>query len=247
MAGESAIIRDHLLELNGMEACLKIYNNRKTTLKTDTKRTIAWTVNNLCRFKPPVKFEKVQICLPYLKESLSLETDQDILTENLWACSYISDLGVDAVKQMITGELIKKVCDHFLKSHQQLLILTPSFRTLSNVVSGTDNHTDYILSMNILPVVAELLNHQKPTIRKEACFFLSNIAAGDASQIQQLYEYPGLLPGLRTIVFNDESTVKIEALWIISNSLMGGSSLHKMALLKSELIYKNTGKCKKLF
>lgn len=238
MAGESAVIRDHLLELNGMETCLRIYNTYKATLKTETKKTIAWTVNNLCRFKPPVKFEKIQSCLPYLKESLSVETDQDILTENLWACSYISDLGEEAVKQMINAELIKKVCDHFVKSNQQLLILTPSFRTLSNVVSGSDLHTDYILSLGLLPGVVELLNHQKPTIRKEACFFLSNIAAGDASQIQQLYEYSGLIPALKVIIFNDESTVKIEALWIVSNSLMGGSSLHKMTLLKSELIYK---------
>lgn len=237
MAGESAVIRDHLLELGAMETSLRIYNTRKSTLKTDTKRTIAWTVNNLCRFKPPVKFEKIKNCLSYLKESLTNETDQDILTENLWACSYISDLGEEPVKQMINTELIKKVCDHFFKSTQQLLILTPSFRTLSNVVSGSDTHTDYILSLRLLPSVVDLLNHQKPTIRKEACFFLSNVAAGDPNQIQQLFEYSGLLPGLKVIIFNDEGTVKIEAMWIITNCLMGGSNLHKMAILKSLLPY----------
>lgn len=238
MAGESATIRDHLLELNGMETCLKIYHTRKNTLKIDTKRTIAWTINNLCRFKPPVKFEKIKSCLVYLKESLSTEMDQDILTENLWACSYVSDLGDEPVKQMITMDLIKKVSEHFFTMNPQLLILTPSFRTLSNVVSGSDMHTGYILSLGVLPTVVELLSHQKPTIRKESCFFLSNIAAGDASQIQQMFEYTGLIPALRQIIFNDESTVKIEALWIITNSLTGGSSLHKISLLKSGLLNK---------
>ena len=235
MAGESAVIRDHLLELGAMETSLRIYNSRKDSLKIDTKRTIAWTINNLCRFKPAVNFTKIRVCLPYLKESLSVEDDQDVLTENLWACSYVSDLGEDAVKQMIDCQLVKKVTDHFFKANQQLLILTPSFRTLSNVVSGSDAHTDYILSLNTISTILDLLSHQKSTIRKEACFFLSNIAAGEPAQIQKMFEHADLIPAIQQIIFNDENIVKIEALWVITNSLMGGSSVHKLAVLRSNL------------
>jgi len=56
--------------------------------------------------------------------------------------------------------------------------LTPAVRTLSNIVSGNDESTDYVINLNVVPTIVSLLGHAKIALRKEACFFLSNVAAG---------------------------------------------------------------------
>ena len=45
--------------------------------------------------------------------------------------------------------------------------MTPSLRTLGNIVTGTDTQTDAVLQSNAVPVFAKLLQHPKMNIVKE--------------------------------------------------------------------------------
>ena len=67
--------------------------------------------------------------------------------------------------------------------------MVPSLRTLGNIVSGDDNQTQHVLDANVLPVLLPLLVHTKKNIRKEACWMLSNVAAGNIMQINQLVRF----------------------------------------------------------
>ena len=48
----------------------------------------------------------------------------------------------------------------------ELQVMTPSLRTLGNIVTGTDVQTDAVLQSNAVPVFAKLLQHPKMNIVK---------------------------------------------------------------------------------
>jgi importin subunit alpha-1 len=54
------------------------------------------------------------------------------------------------------------------------------------MVTGDEVQTDHVIQCGCLPIMLQLLSNNKRNIRKEACWTLSNITAGTASQIQAL-------------------------------------------------------------
>ena len=48
-----------------------------------------------------------------------------------------------------------------------------------------------------------LLEHTKKAVRREACWCLSNIAAGNSLQIAIIINYPGCINRLMSLGFND--------------------------------------------
>lgn len=64
--------------------------------------------------------------------------------------------------------------------------VVPALRTLGNIVSGNDAQTQAVVAANVLPALVPLLSHSKKNIRKEACWMLSNIAAGSEEQMNEV-------------------------------------------------------------
>ena len=106
---------------------------------------------------------------------------------------------------------------------QNASVVTPALRTLGNFVSGDDTHTQAVIEANILPQAEALLSHSKRNIRKKTCWLLSNIAAGNTSQISILLSNPRLVAAIVALVRNAEWEVRKEATWTISNIMTGGS------------------------
>jgi importin subunit alpha-6/7 len=65
-------------------------------------------------------------------------------------------------------------------SNTLLSILIPCLRTLGNICTGNNVQTDHVLGLGALPEIFKLLGHTKKAVRREACWVLSNIAAGTA-------------------------------------------------------------------
>jgi len=60
-----------------------------------------------------------------------------------------------------------------------------SLRAVGNIVTGDDIQTQVVLGCSILPCLQHLLNNcPKESIRKEVCWTISNITAGNRFQIQ---------------------------------------------------------------
>ena len=74
-------------------------------------------------------------------------------------------------------------------------MVTPSLRSLGNIVTGSDFQTQVVLEANTLPTLAKLLTHPRMNIVKEAAWTISNITAGNHSQIQQVID-SNILPCL---------------------------------------------------
>lgn len=77
-----------------------------------------------------------------------------------------------------------------------------------------------MISSGALVALSSLLSSPKEGIRKEACWTISNITAGNANQIQAVIE-ANLIPPLISILTRGEFKTKKEACWAISNATSG--------------------------
>lgn len=135
--------------------------------------------------------------------------------------------------------------------HTSYSVQTPALRTIGNVVTGDDVQTQVILQVNALvrsplPRVLSLLTGAQPSllallgsgrkgIRKEACWTLSNITAGNKTQIQAVIDC-SIFPPLIQLLSSAEWDIKKEAAWAISNATSGGTPEQLRYLLSQNCI-----------
>uniref|UniRef100_A0A672NQ83 Importin subunit alpha n=1 Tax=Sinocyclocheilus grahami TaxID=75366 RepID=A0A672NQ83_SINGR len=80
-----------------------------------------------------------------------------------------------------------------------------------------------ILNCSALQSLLHLLSSPKESIKKEACWTISNITAGNRAQIQMVID-ADLLPPLINILQVAEFRTRKEAAWAITNATSGGSA-----------------------
>lgn len=217
VAGDSPSCRDLVL---GHGALVPLLSQLNENSKLSMLRNATWTLSNFCRGKPPAPFEQVKPALPVLRHLIHLN-DEEVLTDACWALSYLSDGPNDKIQAVIEAGVCPRLMQLLL--HPSPTVLIPALRTVGNIVTGDDNQTQYVLDNNVLPCLHQLLtqNHKK-SIKKEACWTISNITAGNKAQIQAVIE-AGLVQPLVQLLQNAEFDIKKEAAWAISNATSGGS------------------------
>jgi len=68
-------------------------------------------------------------------------------------------------------------------------VLVPALRTVGNIVTGNDMQTQVIINCGALQCLLQLLtSSHKKSIKKEACWTISNITAGTKEQIQNVLD-----------------------------------------------------------
>ena len=72
--------------------------------------------------------------------------------------------------------------------HDNIAIKLAALKIVGNIISGTNMQTQIVLSVGVLPCLYSLVQYLGSSkVRKEACFIVSNITAGDANQIQKVF------------------------------------------------------------
>ncbi|XP_057535902.1 importin subunit alpha-like [Amaranthus tricolor] len=217
IAGDSPKCRDLVLAHGALMPLLAQFNEHA---KLSMLRNATWTLSNFCRGKPQPSFEQTKPALPTL-ERLLHSNDDEILTDACWALSYLSDGTNDKIQAVIEAG----VCPRLVKLlvHSSPSVLIPALRTVGNIVTGDDVQTQCIINHSVLPCLLNLLHQNcKKSIKKEACWTISNITAGTKEQIQAVIE-SGIISPLVYLLQNAEFDIKKEAAWAISNATSGGS------------------------
>nr|KAJ0190671.1 hypothetical protein LSAT_V11C800442100 [Lactuca sativa] len=208
VAGDSPKCRDHVLEQGALIPLLSQLNEHA---KLSMLRNARWTLSNFCRGKPQPSFSQTKPTLPALQQLIH-SNDEEVLTDACWALSYLSDGTNDKIQAVIEANVCPRLVE--LLNHPSPSVLIPALRTVGNI---------YIINHQALPCFLNLLtNNHKKSIKKEACWTISNITAGNKEQIQTVIE-ANIIGPLIHLLQNAEFDIKKEAAWAISNATSGGS------------------------
>ncbi|KAG8370621.1 hypothetical protein BUALT_Bualt13G0002400 [Buddleja alternifolia] len=218
IAGDSPKCRDLVLSYGALMPLLAQFNDQA---KLSMLRNATWTLSNFCRGKPQPQFEQVKPALSALAHLIHTN-DEEVLTDACWALSYLSDGTNDKIQAVIEAGVCPRLVELLL--HPSPSVLIPALRTVGNIVTGDDVQTQVIIENRALPCLLNLLTQNyKKSIKKEACWTISNITAGNRDQIQAVME-AGIISPLVLLLQNAEFEIKKEAAWAISNATSGGTS-----------------------
>jgi len=222
IAGDSTRCRDltlsYNLELNMLPVLLSAMGDPQSQENLTLLRNATWTVSNLCRGKPPPRWELIAPALPALV-SLIHQLDEEVLVDACWALSYMCE-PADRIGHLIAAGVLPKLIE--LLGHTSANVQAPALRCIGNVAAGTAEQTQAVLACGALPMLGQLLLSEKKDIKKEACWMLSNISAGDAVQIEAVCA-SGCMPQLIRLVDVEEFDIKKEAAYALCNACIGGT------------------------
>lgn len=184
---------------------------------------------------------EMKTLLPVLRRLLRMG-DAEVLSYTCWTLSHLCDGPSSHISAVVTtkepnsprGGLVPRLVE--LLCHSSWRVTKPALRTIGNIVcaecSDDNNHspttpTDYteiILDCGAVPKLKELVTHNNREIQKEACWTLSNIAAGTVDQIQAVID-SGAIPPLVKLVSakGTDQEVRSEACWVVLNATSCGS------------------------
>uniref|UniRef100_A0A4W4GZA4 Importin subunit alpha n=1 Tax=Electrophorus electricus TaxID=8005 RepID=A0A4W4GZA4_ELEEL len=197
IAGDSAECRDYVVDCNILPALMQLLAKQN---RLTMMRNAVW----------------VSPCLSVLSWLLFVN-DTDILADACWALSYLSDGPNDKIQAVIDSG----VCQH-----SDYKVVSPALRAVGNIVTGDDLQTQVILNCSALQSLLHLLSSPKESIKKEACWTISNITAGT----EHRYRSPlmvidaGLLPPSHQHSQVAEFRTRKEAAWAVTNATSGGSA-----------------------
>lgn len=184
--------------------------------------------------------------LPVLRRLLR-STDSEVISYTCWTLSHLCDGPASHIAAVVTtppnlknakpGGLVPRLVE--LLSHLSWRVTKPALRTIGNIVCAectddsaavginggtTTDYTEVILECNAVPKLKELITHTNREIQKEACWTLSNIAAGTVDQIQAVID-AGCIPPLVQLVQDPKTDqeVRSEACWVVLNATSCGS------------------------
>jgi len=235
IAGDSIESRNMLLELGTVPALIEAVAKYEASdnYVNSLMRNLTWSLSNIVRQKIP-NSDIVTAVLPTLTCLLMLH-DNSIISDACWAFSYLTQQG--HVRPILdTGIVCQRLVELISTPYQSDKILIPAVRTIGNIVSGDESETDAIVNCNALPAMMTLLNHEKTSLRKDVCWAISNIAAGNTAQIQKIIDCQGLLNKLVSLLKTDQFEIKKECSWALSNLTTTCSPEQVSCLLKCDII-----------
>ncbi|OQS01219.1 importin subunit alpha [Achlya hypogyna] len=221
LAGEGSHTRDSVLAAG---ALLPLVNSLKKAPadKLSLLRILTWTLSNLCDGQPRPVFD-INLVLPSLGKMLA-STDTEVLSHVCWAFSHLCDGPSTHIQAVVDSEVCLRLVE--LLSHNSWRVTKPALRAIGNIVCAEDDHdyTQHIIECGAVPSLRKLIAHSNREIQKEACWTLSNIAAGTVDQIQCVLD-SGCIPSLMNLASSDttDTEVRSEACWVVLNATSCGS------------------------
>ncbi|EFX74589.1 hypothetical protein DAPPUDRAFT_251789 [Daphnia pulex] len=225
IAGGGPELRDHVIELGIIKPLI-------TLIKPDAPdtllRKVAWVSGNLCHNKIlPPSVHAVRQILPALSQLIH-KNDKEILFCACSALSFLTDRHNKRIQEVVDAGVVPRLVA--LLDNVEVAVITPTLRTIGNIVTGSAIQTDSVLAAGACPLLAKLLVHAKMNIVKDAAWTVSNIAAGNTIQIQALFTNNVVRP-LVDVLGKGDFECRKEAAWAITYITLGGN-VEQIALLR---------------
>jgi len=217
IAGDSAKLRDYCLQAGTMDAflaCLVQHESRTEMMKHTT-----WGLSNLCRGKPRPNIEYISKAMPYLSRLLQVN-EPEVLTDALWALSYIADGDENQIDLLLHSGVVGTVVQALGCGNDDYG--GPAIRVVGNIATGSHAQTQVILSCGVLSQLPYYLHSKKSNLVKEACWLLSNVTAGTPEQIQTVIDAGLVSRVVELCVGGSSHLVRKEAFWTLANLAVGG-------------------------
>jgi hypothetical protein len=177
---------------------------------------------NLCRNKPTPNFTLMCAALPLLSRIFHASDDEKVVFEACHALCFIS-ADNKATQSIIDHKLVPCVL-HVLAQPYQIKSTVCALRTITNLASGQDVHTQAVVDCGVLLHLRALLTNSNLRVREETIFAISNITAGNEIQIDAVLA-AGIIPMLVSVLSSSSASwrEKKEATWAITNVTTRGS------------------------
>jgi len=221
MAGEGAATRDTVLAAGVLRPLVGCLDRHSRSLSL--QRIGSWALSNLADGQPRPVLD-MHAVLPTLQRLLG-SPDAEVLSHACWTLSHLCDGPSAHIQRVVESDLcVLRLVE--LLMHSSWRVTKPALRTIGNIVCAEDDtdYTEYILDAGAVPCLRQLICHSNREIQKEACWTLSNIAAGTMEQIQTVIE-SGAMPLLVKLAgsVGTDPEVKSEACWVVLNATSCGS------------------------
>ncbi|GKY92127.1 hypothetical protein MPSEU_000184100 [Mayamaea pseudoterrestris] len=229
IAGDKPEYREGLLQMP--EVVYGLIANLENYRSVEHMRNVAWAMSSLCRSSRD--FGSIQ---PFIRPLINALSRLDLACDDerskadklsidfIWAISYVAehDVGIQAlIDAGAVPLLVRIVARAPLKA-----LLLPTVRAIGSLTRGTDEQTQHILNAGYLRHMLSLLNYNSKQIQKDACWTLSNIAAGSVEQVQMIFDqerYCGVFKKVVDMALNASHEVKKEAAYALCNVVERGN------------------------
>lgn len=111
-------------------------------------------------------------------------SDDEIIAE---CCQTIASLtetanSCERIRNVVAAGLCPRLVE--LSVHESRNVAQWALKAVGNIITGDDWETQVVLNSGILPILSNLLDSPNELIKKDACWMISNITAGNHTQIQ---------------------------------------------------------------
>ena len=187
--------------------------------------TTAWCLVSFLKGDHPPRLGITEVMIPVLVQTLFRTNTEQIITDlmaglSLWTAD-ASD--VHLLELVESCDFIAKLME-LVHHKNSARIGATSIRILGLFLSSQNNDlSQCVVNAGILSKFLELIDHDKPVIRKEVVWSLSNIVARSPEHVQYCLEL-GLIEKLIGKMATDpELKVRNEAIWAMSNAFYKGT------------------------
>mmetsp|Transcript_24875 Transcript_24875/g.43744 ORF Transcript_24875/g.43744 Transcript_24875/m.43744 type:complete len:517 (+) Transcript_24875:978-2528(+) len=213
IGGDAAHCRDLILQHGGLALLMNCF---ETATRQSTIKNSSWAISNLCRGKPPPKFDLVFPSLKVLSKVIKSASDNELLADCCWAIAHLSDGTKERIQTLIDYDITETLLQLAVCNFH--VVQLPALRCCGNIASGSNDQTQYAINLGLLNVAKTAIDSPRPNIKKEAVWIISNISAGTVDQIQCLIQAE-VYPKIAMALTESEYEIKKEALWAVCNAV----------------------------